>query len=60
MVSSALPPRERINMEIKRITIETDHAEVHGYAGSGSEKDQVQKALAKDCSASALPSEPRN
>jgi general secretion pathway protein L len=47
LISGALPPREKINLEIKRVSVDNDHAEVHGYAGSASEKEQITKALQK-------------
>lgn len=44
-ITNALPTRERINLEIKRFAVDADMAEVQGYTGSNSEKEDVQKAL---------------
>lgn len=44
-ISGAMPPRDRIQLEIKRVSIDGDQAEVHGYTGSNSEREQVLNAL---------------
>lgn len=44
-ISGALPAREKIALEIKRVSIDSDSAEVHGYTGSKSELEQVLAAL---------------
>ncbi|MBX3022404.1 MAG: pilus assembly protein PilM [Bdellovibrionales bacterium] len=57
-MSSALAPRERIAMEIKRITVDNDSAEVHGYTGNANERDQVMavmRRLASDGKADNIP-----
>jgi hypothetical protein len=45
LISGSLPGRGRMNVEIKRVTIENQTAEVHGYAASAAERGEVQKAL---------------
>lgn len=45
MISSALPARQKIGLEIKRVQIDNDQADVHGYTNSSSEKEQVAKIL---------------
>lgn len=44
-ISGSLPARDRIRLEIKRVTVDSDRAEVHGYADSNSERDQILSAL---------------
>ncbi|NJL26292.1 MAG: hypothetical protein HC902_14845 [Calothrix sp. SM1_5_4] len=47
LISGSLPPRETFAMEIKRVSIDADMAEVHGYTDSAQNKDQVRQALAR-------------
>jgi general secretion pathway protein L len=44
-ISGAVPARERIGLEIKRVSINDREAEVHGYVNSAPERDQVLKAM---------------
>ena len=44
-ITSALPSRERIRLEIKRVTVDNEQADVHGVAASAGDRDQVLKIL---------------
>lgn len=44
-ISASMPPRGQAQLEIKRISIDGENAEVHGYTGSSAERDQVFKSL---------------
>jgi general secretion pathway protein L len=46
-ISSLVPARERIGMEIKWVEVDNEQADIAGYANSAGERDQVQKALSK-------------
>jgi len=45
LVSAAMPSRESINLELKRVVIDGTSAEVQGYTNTPREKEQVQQAL---------------
>lgn len=44
-ISTSMPARGQAQLEIKRISIDGENAEVHGYASSSAERDQVFKSL---------------
>lgn len=46
-ISAAIPPTAQLNMEIKRISIENDSVEVHGYSGSAADNTRISALLAK-------------
>lgn len=46
-ISTSLPTRGQIRLEVKRLTIDNDTAEVHGYAESSKDRTAVQTALAR-------------
>jgi len=46
-ISAAIPATAQLNMEIKRISIDNDSAEVHGYSSSDGDNARVAQALSK-------------
>lgn len=47
MISAAIPPTPQLPVEIKRISIDNDIAEVHGYTNSQANVERVVQALRK-------------
>jgi general secretion pathway protein L len=47
LLSTALPPTANVPLEIKRVSIDNDSAEIHGYAASASDIPKVQAAIQK-------------
>jgi len=47
LVSAALPPGNMVNLEIKRLTIDNQTAEFHGYTGNPGDVSRIQAALQK-------------
>ena len=45
LLSSSLPGTEALKLEIKRLSIDGEQAEVHGYAANAGERDQVLTAI---------------
>ena len=49
-LSGAVPNRDQTALEIKRLSIDGEQAEVHGYARSNAEKDQIAAAVRRAAS----------
>ncbi len=47
LVSAAIPPGQVVPMEIKRVSIDNENAEVHGYTNSEQDRASVLQALQK-------------
>lgn len=45
LISAAMPPGANVPMEIKRVSIDNDKAEVHGYTINDSSRDLIFRAL---------------
>lgn len=45
LITASLPGRDAIQLEIKRVSIDAEIAEVHGYSDSQTSVEQIQKSL---------------
>lgn len=45
LISSSLPQKSQAKLEVKRLTVQNDQAEVHGYVSNENEKESVARAL---------------
>jgi general secretion pathway protein L len=55
LISSSLPPKSQVKLEVKRLSVHNDQAEVHGYTQGDYDKETVSKALAKAASGAVRP-----
>lgn len=47
LISAAIPAKQNVQLEIKRVSIDNDTAEVHGYTNSEQQKTSILQALQK-------------
>jgi general secretion pathway protein L len=44
-ITAGMPNREALQLEIKRLSIDAETAEIHGYSGNKASVEQIQKSL---------------
>ena len=47
LISASMPPKSAAKLEVKRVSIHNDQAEVHGYTATDYDKNTVAKSLKK-------------
>jgi len=59
LISAAMPPGQSVPLEIKRVSIANDSAEIHGYANSEQERGTILQALQKVAQGKVEPTQMR-
>lgn len=59
LISAAMPPDQIAKLEIKRVSIDNDAAEVHGYTDNEQMRSTVLQALQKVAQGKVAPTNPR-